>query len=200
MASNETTNKWIHVGAGLALAALVLTSGGACKHHDSNGDHDTVSKKKPDPDGWAADDETRSMHRYAIAQAVNGADMTLYPRDFDGDQVNAFGRDKLDLIVRSLPDSGAQRTLYINPVPGAAADANASGNRRSSVEQYLRDANVAPDAIAIKDGPRPDGTSAPAVENLSRMVKLESPGHGDTSNSSSGSSSSGGASGGSSSQ
>jgi len=193
MASIETTNKWIRAGAGLGLAALVLTSGLACKHHDDSAPKDPVAKHK-DPDDWAPDDSTRSYRRYADAQAANGVDMTLYARDFDGDQVNAFGRDKLDLVVRSLNDSGAQRTLYLNATGG---DANGSANRRASVEQYLRDANVAPDAIAIKDGPRTDGSSTPAVEHLARMVKLESPGHGGESSSSNVGNSSGSSGGGS---
>jgi hypothetical protein len=103
------------------------------------------------------------------AQSITGAqaDAMLYAHHFDGDRLNSLGAQKLEMM---LDGSARPAAVYLDLAHG---DSRAAA-RHASVEQWLRDAGVAADAVAVKDGPNPDA-AAPAGDGLSRMSKTESP-------------------------
>ena len=103
------------------------------------------------------------------AQSITGAqaDAMLYAHHFDGDRLNSLGTQKLEMM---LDGSARPATVYLDLPHGDARVAA----RRASVEQWLRDAGVAADAVAVKDGPNPE-TAEPASNGMTRMSKTESP-------------------------
>ena len=123
--------------------------------------------------------EQRATDAFAAAHAREGArhDATLQPHHFDGTELNALGREKLDYFVMARAAEGATpatapatapaaTTIYMNvPADGAAA-------RRTAAMAYLRDNGVDESAVKFAAGPNPSVTS-PAAGHISRMNRTE---------------------------
>jgi hypothetical protein len=123
--------------------------------------------------------ENRATHAFAAAHAEAGArhDATLQPHHFDGNELNALGRAKLDHFVAADRSRGTApttapaettttTTIYLN-LPGDGADA-----RRSAALSYLRDAGLDENAVKFVAGPNPNVTS-PSAAHVSRMSRTE---------------------------
>jgi hypothetical protein len=123
--------------------------------------------KQQDPSGdtFAAETDARIHRGIADHQAMLGAqaDPTLYRCHFDGNNLNALGKAKLDAIL-----AGAPAKIYVDS-RRESADA-----QRAAVSSYLSAAKVPDGSIALETGFAPDSSSF-AAPALSRMSKTENP-------------------------
>src|SRR5688572_5549313 len=119
--------------------------------------------------------ENRPTDAFAAAHAQAGArhDATLQPHHFDGNELNALGRAKLDQMFAATGSGGttpttgpATTTIYLN-LGGDRADA-----RRGAALAYLGERGVDEDAVKFVAGPNPSVTS-PAAAHMSRMSRTE---------------------------
>jgi hypothetical protein len=115
--------------------------------------------------------EHQAVVAAADVQAVNGAreDGMLRAVHFDGDQLNALGKQKLDLMATGTGQGDL--TVYVN-VPGAAS---ADKDHHQVIVAYLEDQGLKADQIHVKDGANPNAMSS-ADAGLSRLSKTENPG------------------------
>lgn len=106
-----------------------------------------------------------SIGRLNQAQAANGAkaDAMLYPRHFDGDQLNALGQTKLDLILKAST-AGKPAVVYLD-MPHDQMTA-----RQSAVLAYFKDAGLNESQVELVEGPNPHDTT-PAAYNLPGIYK-----------------------------
>jgi hypothetical protein len=106
-----------------------------------------------------------SVGRFTQAQAANGAkaDAMLYPRHFDGDQLNSLGQTKLDLILKASP-AGQPVVVYLD-MPHDQMTA-----RQPAVAAYFKDAGLQKSQIELVEGPNPNATT-PAAYNLPGIYK-----------------------------
>lgn len=113
--------------------------------------------------------EQRSTHAFAAAHADAGArnDATLQAHHFDGGELNATGREKLDqMMAPRAGGAAAPTTVYLN-VTGERTDA-----RRASALAYLGEIGIDEDAVKIVNGPNPN-LKSPAAGHISRMNRTE---------------------------
>jgi uncharacterized membrane protein YgcG len=156
---------------GVASFVGVVATAGGCASQEQIAKAMQMGQFEPD-------DSPRAIHRFADAQAANGAtdDGMLYPMHFDGPELNSLGRQKLDLILTA--HAGGYTTdgkLKVYLAPGAeqaAADA-----RKKSVEGYLTGHGVAADELAVAVGINPNAVN-PAAPNQQRQKKTETGGGG----------------------
>ncbi len=111
---------------------------------------------------------TRSVHRFAEAQAASGAraESMLYPQHFDGLELNSLGRRKLDLM---LMDDVTTDLLTVH----LAMPAEEAEVRRDAVVTYLADAGVRDSDAAVQVGYN-ESRDNPTAPNIVRMIKIES--------------------------
>ena len=123
--------------------------------------------------GFFRDDEAKSQHAIAAVQAAKGAanDGMLHPVHFEGDRLNALGRDKLGKIVSARTDADSATTVYLDLPPSDNAALTTA--RRAAVTEHLERAGLSPDQFDVVDGPNA-GRRAYAAENLARQNKTES--------------------------
>jgi hypothetical protein len=144
----------------VAVTALVALGGCQKKTDRTARDYDTF---------FPADEAERPVWRALEAQAAAGAaaDGTLYAHHFTAGELNALGRDKLDLMARA---DVRPLLVYVATDEDELADA-----RRDSVMKFLQSANYPAEAVQVKAGPNPAGYT-PAAPALARMEKTENPG------------------------
>jgi hypothetical protein len=128
-------------------------------------------RRQAERDAFAAEDDTRSYRRFAIAQAGVGArhDAMLYAYHFDGERLNSLGERKLSLMLADN-DHAWPLVLYMNFAPAGEAQLKA---RQEAVTQYLTDVGLQEGQVRFELGPNPNATSSGA-QNLARLNKTES--------------------------
>jgi hypothetical protein len=126
---------------------------------------------------WQEEHEPRIVRSTVEHQAMLGAqaDPTLYACHFDGANLNALGRAKVDALIG---EGGGASKIYID-----SGKTNADAHR-AAVNAHLAAANRADGSIALESGAAP-GVVAPAAPSMSRMYKTENPEHSTSSNESS---------------
>lgn len=159
----------------IVYAPLLLALLAGCESHDK----DQTAK----PDFFDGEHDARIIRQTADYQAMLGAqaDPTLYPCHFDGSNLNALGKSKLEAIIAN----GAPAKLYID-----GSNDSADGYR-ASVNSYLAAAKVAEGSVTIETGVAP-GSSSGAAPAIARMEKAESPSRTSASNTTSADNSSSG--------
>jgi hypothetical protein len=115
--------------------------------------------------------ESRAIDAAAEAQAGNGArrDGMLRAVHFDGDQLNALGQRKLDLMARGIGEGTL--TVYVDVPDKEAADED----HRQVIVAYLHDQGLKDEQIQVKHGINPSALGS-AEAGLSRLSKTENPG------------------------
>ena len=101
-------------------------------------------------------------------EEANGAlaDATLYPRHFNGDQLNSLGMKKLDLMLDGDPT--LPMTVWLD-IP----EDDLAQSRRLAVGTYLEDRGLLVDQIKFGSGPNPD-TYSVATDQLKGLALQES--------------------------
>ena len=152
----------------LAMYAIVVLAAGAAAAGCQN---KPKTAHRVDPE-FLPNQSSEAIWNFANAQSAAGAqrDPSLYSIHFDeGGNLNSLGRDKLALMMAG-GDTHRPAMLYI---AAGGGDANMMSARCASVEAWLKDAGMAENAIALKDGANPMAGS-PAVSGLGRLWKTES--------------------------
>ncbi|HEX2972528.1 MAG TPA: hypothetical protein VHP11_09345, partial [Tepidisphaeraceae bacterium] len=128
------------------------------------------SSNKPEGEIFLPEGQVRDVDRMAAAQAAAGAraDAMLYPRHFDGGELNSLGQSKLHLMVADKP-ANQPLVVYLN----WPADNPLATDRRGAVEKYLRDAGLVEEQIELKDGSNPEAVGSTEAA-LTRLPKAES--------------------------
>src|SRR5205814_8311283 len=114
-------------------------------------------------------DSSRTVWQVLNKQADEGArhDATLGSMHFTSGQLNALGKAKIAMITQGMPE-GQQATLYIN-----GPDEQSTKAWQGAVQQYLRDSNIADEAVALRSGGNPSEGEV-AFQTLKRTERAES--------------------------
>lgn len=110
--------------------------------------------------------ETTAIGQLAQAQGAAGAkaDSMLYDRHFTGDQLNALGQAKMDLILKGSPLNAPVKVYFV-----MAHDA--VWTRETAVAEYLDKAGVTASDAVFAEGANPDNKT-PAVYNLAGIYQV----------------------------
>ena len=116
---------------------------------------------------FAPEDEIRQVDRVLAAQAAAAAreDAMLYPRHFDGTQLNSLGKAKLHLMADPAQDQPL--VVYLN-VPDKAP----VQQQRQAVLAYAQELGLAQSKVEVRTGPNP-GLSFPAEPGVKLLNSEE---------------------------
>ncbi|MBC8107111.1 MAG: hypothetical protein H7Z14_11015 [Anaerolineae bacterium] len=142
----------------MIYAPLALALLGGCESQDK--------PATPKEEFFAAENDARIPRQIADHQAMLGAqaDPTLYRCHFDGNNLNALGKAKLDALIAN----GAPARIYVD------GGRDSTDGHRAAVNSYLAAAKVADGSVAIESGAAPASSSS-AAPALARMGKTENP-------------------------
>lgn len=119
---------------------------------------------RPRGEAFRADDEPRSVHRFAHAQSAAGArhDATLRPDHFDGGTLNSLGQEKLELMLKD-DEACDPLVVYVDVPPGP--DSSGLAGRMESVKVYLKDRGLEDRQIQLEATANPSarGPAAPGI-------------------------------------
>jgi hypothetical protein len=113
----------------------------------------------------------QAVNSAADIQMANGAreDGMLRAVHFDGDQLNALGRQKLDAMASGVGEGNL--TVYVD-IPGADS---AQNDHHQVIVAYLEGHGLKAGQVHVKDGANPNAMSS-ADAGLTRLSKTENPG------------------------
>ena len=143
-----------------ALAALLVILTTGCNH----------DKRDKEADAFFPDQKFSTVKKLAYAHSSSGArsDGMLYERHFDGDQLNALGKQKLPLM---LCDEAAAKPMTVYLVNVGAGDL--LDKRKAAVKDYVQDGLRPDERVEIVNGPNPN-TSHSTAGVIASMSKTES--------------------------
>ena len=161
---------WIQwLAAATAVAGIAGCHGGGAAAPG----HEPAAATKVHGEIILPDDQPRATTDVAVAQAAAGAraDATLHAAHFDGGELNALGRYKLDSMLEDQ-ETAVPLVVYVD-VPSDRPIAQA----RLSVFEYLKGRGVAESNIRLESGVNPHSTSpaADAITALNNLNQSQSP-------------------------
>jgi hypothetical protein len=160
--TNYTKNHSKRTTALAVVAGIALVLGTAgCKSEGA--------KQVSHGEQFIADDQARSVNKFADAQASSGAraDSTLHACHFDGGQLNSLGRGKLRSMMKD-DDACEPMAVFIDLKGTGEATA-----RREAVTAFLLDEGLLESQIQLKEGPNPN-SATPAVKALKALAASDS--------------------------
>jgi len=169
MRINQRKQLGLRVMAAAAAAAVVglglLTITG-CSKKDPSGTPDT---REWDKDAFVPEGEIHAVDRFTETQSARGAkaDAMLYPRHFDGPELNALGMSKVNLMLQKNP-AGQAMVVYLNT---GEKDEHADA-RQVAVEKYVASSEYTATALDIRTGPNL-GANYPSQAGIASLPKTD---------------------------